>query len=121
MANARVRGVYRDPWIRKIQANYWFMRGEALARTGEWAQAEAAFETAASLAHDSRTMRFNVALMLYRNRCMDEALVHLMAGIELDPMQSMAYGLAGAILRRTGRLAAAEDLLERAARWGAAP
>lgn len=117
MANARAQDVFRDPWIRKIQANYWFMRGEALARTGAWALAEAAFDSAADLAHDSRTMRFNVGLMLYRNRQMDKALVHLMAGIELDPLQPMAYGLAEEILRRQGRLAAAEDLRRAATKW----
>jgi hypothetical protein len=114
MENARPAKVYRDPWVRKIQANYWFMLGER-----EWVErreneAIRAYEKAGAVAFDSRSMRFNVALMLLRGGEFERAQEHARAAQELDPWQAGPYRLMAHIARRQGRMGEAEYLLKRA-------
>jgi len=115
LSNAQVEDLHRDPWVRKIQANYWFMVGEQLREQGKHEAAYQAFEKAAEVAFDSRTMRFNVAVMFYRNQRNEEAMEHARAARDLDPWQANPYRLMGYIKRRQGRLQEATKLLKRAA------
>ena len=49
MGNALAAGFFRDPWVRKIQSNYYFMAGEERLWAGDRAGATAAYEQAAAL------------------------------------------------------------------------
>ena len=114
MGNARSGKVYRDPWVRKIQANYWFMLGERERLGGRKAESMRAYEKAGEVAFDSRSMRFNVALMLLRGGELELAKKHARAALELDPWQAGPYRLLAHIARRKGRMGEAEYLLKRA-------
>lgn len=111
---ARAHTPAPDAWSRRIQAEYWFMRGEYLDRTGDRTAALAAYEAAAARAHDSRTVRFNVAVMLLRNNQLEDALRHARAAVDIDPMQVRPLRLTAAILARLGRRQEAERMLTRA-------
>ena len=76
MANGLADGFARDAWVRKIQSNYWFMAGEQRLWAGDIDRANTAFEQAVTVAYDSRSTRFNVALKLYRNNELDRAVEH---------------------------------------------
>ncbi len=103
LSAALERDLFRDPWVRKIQANYWFMRGEQLNFQGSTAAAEAAFDSAAALAFDSRSTRYNIALKFYKNNKFEKAKEHLKAAVALDPTMPGTERLAAAIKRRQGR------------------
>ena len=117
-AGAAAAGDLADPWARIIQANYWFRRGENLLFRGDKEEAVVAFERAAGIAHDSRTIRYNVALRLDDLEQHDRAWVHIRAAIAIDPMMPGVYKLADRILRRAGRRKELPALRRKAARWG---
>ena len=117
-AGAAAAGDLADPWARIIQANYWFKRGENLLFREEREEALVAFERAAEIAHDSRTIRYNVALRLDDLGKHDRAWVHIKAAIAIDPMMPQVYKLADRILRRAGRRQELPALRREAARWG---
>jgi hypothetical protein len=114
MANAMVEGLFRDAWVRKIQSNYWFMAGENLMRAGDATGAIAAYQQAASVAYDSRTTRFNVALKFYKNNKLEDAMLHAQAAAEIDPWKADPYQLMAHIRRKQGRNGEARELLKKA-------
>ena len=103
MGNALVTDFFRDPWVRKIQSNYYFMAGEERLWAGDRAGATAAYEQAAALAFDSRTTRFNVALKLFEIGELDRAMDHAAAAAAIDPWQPTPYRLMARIEREQGR------------------
>lgn len=103
MGNALATGFFRDPWVRKIQSNYYFMAGEERLWAGDRAGATAAYEQAAALAFDSRTMRFNVALKLFEVGELDRAMDHAAAAVAIDPWRPTPYRLMARIEREQGR------------------
>ncbi|MDE2734070.1 MAG: DUF2723 domain-containing protein [Gemmatimonadota bacterium] len=103
MGNALASGFFRDPWVRKIQSNYYFMAGEERMWDGDQAAAAAAYEQAAALAFDSRTARFNVALKLFEVGELDRAMDHAAAAAAIDPWQPTPYRLMAHIEREQGR------------------
>lgn len=114
MGNALATGFFRDPWVRKIQSNYYFMAGEERLWAGDRAGATVAFEQAAALAFDSRTTRFNAALKLFEVGELDRALDHAAAAAAIDPWQPMPYRLMARIERTQGRYDAARRWNEKA-------
>ncbi len=121
MGNALATGFFRDPWVRKIQSNYYFMAGEERLWAGDRAGATAAYEQAAALAFDSRTVRFNVALKLFAAGELDRAMDHAAAAAAIDPWRPIPYRLMARIEREQGRYAEARQLLEKANRLGKTP
>ena len=115
---AAAAGELADPWARIIQANYWFKRGENLLFRGDREEAVLAFERAAEIAHDSRTIRYNVAIRLDDLGKHDRAWAHIQTAIAIDPMMPQVYKLADRILRRAGRREERPALRREAARWG---
>lgn len=115
MSNAKTGEMFADPWTRKIQSNYWYMLGEQRRVLGQRQEAIEAFEKAAQLAFDSRSMRFNVALMLYRYDELTKAMDHARVARKIDPWQVSPYRLMARIARRQGKLGEADMLLKRAA------
>ena len=105
---------HRDPWVRRIQSNYWFMRGEQLHYTGAVEEALEAYGRAAAVAHDSRSMRSNVARAFYLNGRLDEAFGHAEAAARLDPWQETPIKMMAIIRRQQGRMDEAEILHKRA-------
>ncbi len=105
-----------DPWVRKIQANYWYMQGEHEAQSGWSETAKAAYARAGEIAHSSRTMQSNIARILFLNNELEEALDYVMRAIEIDSMWPRSYSLAVRILTRLGRLDEARALNKRAAK-----
>ena len=103
MGNALATGFFRDPWVRKIQSNYYFMAGEERLWAGDRAGAAAAYEQAAALAFDSRTARFNVALKLFEVGELDRAMDHAAAAAAIDPWRPTPYRLMARIEREQGR------------------
>lgn len=103
MGNALATGFFRDPWVRKIQSNYYFMAGEECLWAGDRAGATAAYEQAAALAFDSRTARFNVALKLFEVGELDRAMDHAAAAAAIDPWRPTPYRLMARIEREQGR------------------
>ncbi|MXX39743.1 MAG: DUF2723 domain-containing protein [Gemmatimonadetes bacterium] len=103
MGNALVADFFRDSWVRKIQSNYYFMAGEERLWAGDRAGAMAAYEQAAALAFDSRTMRFNVALKLFEIGELDRAMSHAADAAAIDPWQPTPYRLMAHIEREQGR------------------
>ena len=103
MGNALATGFFRDPWVRKIQSNYYFMAGEERLWAGDRAGAAAAYEQAAAIAFDSRTARFNVALKLFEIGELDRAMDHAVASMAIDPWQPTPYRLMARIEREQGR------------------
>ncbi len=105
-----------DPWVRKIQANYWYMLGEHEAQSGWSETAKAAYVRAGEIAHSSRTMQSNIARILFLNNELEEALDYVMRAIEIDSMWPRSYSLAVRILTKLGRLEEARVLNKRAAK-----
>ena len=114
MANALVADYVRDPWVRKIQSNYWFMAGEERSWVGDQEGATAAYERAALIAHDSRTVRFNVGLKLYQHGHLERAMFHASAAADIDPWKPDPFRLMAHIRRKEGRSDEARELLKRA-------
>ena len=121
MGNALATGFFRDPWVRKIQSNYYFMAGEERLWAGDRAGATAAYKQAATLAFDSRTVRFNVALKLFEAGELDRAMDHAAAAAAIDPWQATPYRLMAHIERERGGYDAARQLLEKANQLGTTP
>ena len=107
MGNALAADFFRDPWVRKIQSNYYFMAGEERLWVGDRAGAMAAYEQAAALAFDSRTTRFNVALKLFEIGELDRAMSHAADAAAIDPWQPTPYRLMAHIEREQGHYAEA--------------
>ena len=103
MGNALATGFFRDPWVRKIQSNYYFMAGEERLWADDRAEATVAYEQAAAIASDSRTTRFNVALKLFEVGELDRAMDHAAAAAAIDPWQPTPYRLMARIERERGR------------------
>ena len=103
MGNALAADFFRDPWVRKIQSNYYFMAGEERLWTGDRAGAMAAYEQAAATAFDSRTTRFNVALKLFEIGELDRAMSHAADAAAIDPWQPTPYRLMARIEQEQGR------------------
>ena len=121
MGNALAAGFFRDPWVRKIQSNYYFMAGEERLWAGDRAGAAAAYEQAAALAFDSRTTRFNAALKLFELGELDRAIDHAAAAAAIDPWQPTPYRLMARIEREQGRYDEARQLREKANQLGKTP
>ena len=121
MGNALATGFFRDPWVRKIQSNYYFMAGEERLWAEDRAGAAAAYEQAAAIAFDSRTARFNVALKLFEVGELDRAMDHAAAAAAIDPWQATPYRLMAHIERERGRYDEARQLLEKANQLGTTP
>ena len=103
MANALITDTYRDPWVRKIQSNYWFMKGSLKQHQGDEKGALEFFERAATVAYDSRTVRFNIGLVYYVNNRFKDAARHLRASLSIDPNQTKARRLLGKIHQQLRR------------------
>ena len=103
MGNALAADFFRDPWVRKIQSNYYFMAGEERLWAGDPAGAMAAYEQAAAIAFDSRTTRFNVALKLFEIGELDRAMSHAADAAAIDPWQPTPYRLMAHIEQEQGR------------------
>lgn len=121
MENATGAGGDQDPWIRKIQSNYAFMCGEHLLAQGDTSAALDVYREAARIAHDSRSTRFNVALMMLRNNRLDEAWEQGIAAADLDPWNLEVPKLLAQIRIRQGRRSEAEALLKKADQLGGQP
>ena len=121
MGNALAADFFRDPWVRKIQSNYYFMAGEERLWAGDRAGAAAAYEQAATVAFDSRTTRFNVALKLFEVGEWDRAMDHALAAVAIDPWQPTPYRLMAHIEREQGRYDEARQLLKKANQLGKTP
>jgi tetratricopeptide (TPR) repeat protein len=102
MENAADPGWYRDPWVRKIQSNYAFMQGEYLLALGDSSAALGAYMEAARIAFDSRSTRFNVALMMMKNNHLKEAQAQGEAAVALDPWNPETRKLLAQIRLRRG-------------------
>ena len=94
-----------------IDREYW---GEQRLALGQKAEAIHAYERAADVAFDSRTMRFNVAVLLYRCKELERARVHALAAREIDPWRPGPYRLLARLARVQGRLGEEKYLLKRA-------
>ena len=103
MDNAEFNGSHLDPWVRKIQSNYWFMRAEGKREKGQFREALEDYIRTAEVAHDSRTVQFNVGLMVLRLGDVNRARLHAQRAIEIDPFQPYGQRLMDQIDRRTGR------------------
>ena len=103
LTNALKSHTYRDAWVRKIQSNYWFMKGALNQHEEEVEAALKFFERAATVAHDSRTVRFNTGLIYYKNGQLQDAARHLRASLAIDPLQPQARRLLGEIRRKQER------------------
>lgn len=93
MTNADFNRGYIDPWVRKIQSNYWFMQGEKQRELGLRNDALASYLRAAEVAYDSRTMQYNAGLMALRLGDIARARKHAMQAIQIDPYQPYAHQL----------------------------
>ena len=111
---ARDRGPTPDSWTRRLASTYWFMRGEYLAATGDWAAAKPAYQTAATVAYDSRTTQFNVAVIYLRHNELWNSLERLQAALAIDPASGPPHAMAAEVLRRLGRMGEAEQMHARA-------
>ncbi|MFT5088099.1 MAG: tetratricopeptide (TPR) repeat protein [Planctomycetota bacterium] len=121
MDNALFEKEHLDPWARKIQSNYWFMRGENARERGERRAALEAFERAAVIAHDSRTVQYNVALMMLRIGEVARSIKFAKTAIEIDPFQAYPYRLLARVYQRQGRQREMGELLKRAGELGLKP
>jgi len=121
MQNAAVSGANNDPWIRKIQANYWFMQGENKFFEGQKAEAIEAFRQAAEVAHDSRTMLYNVAVKLMQADDLANAWNYGQQALQRDPFQPQVYKLLARIARLQGRFSESDNLLKRADKMRSSP
>ena len=121
MGNALATGFFRDPWVRKIQSNYYFMAGEERLWAGDRAGATAAYEQAATIAFDSRTVRFNAALKLFEVGEVDRAMSHAAAAAAIDPWRPMPYRLMARMEREQGRYDEARRWQKKANQLGKTP
>ncbi len=97
MANAEFAAENLDPWVRKIQSNYWFMLGEQARERADYAGALAAYGRAADVAFDSRTVQYNVGLMALRLGDVQRAKFHAEKAIAIDPFQPYGHQLMARI------------------------
>ena len=102
MENAEFRGSHLDPWVRKIQSNYWFMLAEAKREKGQKEEALKGYIRSAEVAHDSRTVQFNVGLMALRLGDVDRARLHAERAIEIDPFQPYGHQLLSRLINLGG-------------------
>ncbi len=114
MDNALLEGADLDPWARKIQSNYWFMQGERARERGERSAALQSYQRAAEVARDSRTVQYNIGLMMLRYGEVTRAAEYAETALAIDPFQSYPYRLLARIYQGQGRHREVEDLLKRA-------
>ena len=91
-----------DAWSRRILAEYWFMRAEHHRSAGRRTAAAKAYEAAAQLAFDARTVRYNVSVMSLRDNRLRDALRHAQAASAIDPMRPEPLRLIAAIHEKLG-------------------
>ncbi|MBM3280571.1 MAG: DUF2723 domain-containing protein [Candidatus Handelsmanbacteria bacterium] len=101
-----------DPWVRKLQANYAFMQGEALLAQADTAAALEAYREAGARAWDSRSTQFNLALILLRCNQLEEAWSRAEVAAALDPWNPELHRLRAQIRARQGRGSDSELLLK---------
>ncbi|MEE2657824.1 MAG: DUF2723 domain-containing protein [Candidatus Latescibacterota bacterium] len=111
----------RDPWVRKLESNYWFMVAEHAMERGETAAVVAALDSSAARAPQSHTANFNAGLKLLQINQLDRAFPYAERALQLRPMRPQGYQLVERILQRQGRAAAVRDLERQARRWGVVP
>ncbi len=99
MDNAQPTNGQLDPWARKIQSNYWFMLGERQRVYGDRQAALLAYGRAAAIAFDSRTVQFNVGLMMLRLGEASQAERYAEAALSIDPFQRQTRALLARIRR----------------------
>ena len=121
MENALIEKGKSDPWIRKIQSNYWFMQGENLLAKGKNKEGQKAFYQAAKLAYDSRTMLFNVAIKLLEVKDLEGAWKYGQQARDRDPFKAQTYKLLAHIAKSQGKLDVVRELLKRAQELGVKP
>ena len=110
-----------DPWARKLQSNYWFMQGERARERGERAAALEAYRETARVARDSRTVQYNIGLVMLRYGEVDSAVKYAEAALAIDPFQPYPYRLLARIYQGQGRQRDVNDLLKRADLLGVKP
>jgi len=121
MDNALYEKEHLDPWARKIQSNYWFMQGEKARERGDRSAALQAYERAATIAYDSRTVQYNIGLMMLRFGEVSRSIKHAETAIEIDPFQPYPYRLLARIYQKQGRQGKERELLKRAVELGLKP
>ena len=102
LASAEIGSQSSDPWIRKIASNYWFMIAERQRVDGDYEKAIITYKKAALVAHDSRTVQYNIGLMMLRLGQIEAAEYHAMKAIGLDPFRPHPYKLLAKILQEKG-------------------
>ncbi len=109
LGDAEIGAKSSDPWIRKIASNYWFMFAEQHRIKGNLQESVYAYKRAAKIAHDSRTVQYNIGLMLMRLNQIESAEFHARNAIELDPFRQHPYKLLAKILENKGDVEGARD------------
>ena len=110
LSNAEMGAQSSDPWIRKIASNYWFMIAERERVDGDLQKSIDAYKQAAHVAHDSRTVQYNIGLMLLRLNQIDVAENYARKAIKLDPFRPQPYKLLAKILEKKGDIEGARLL-----------
>ena len=121
LAAAGAEDGFRDPWLSKLAANYWWMAGEHERAGGDREAALNAYRMAAGVAPQSRSTLYNVAVRLMQSDRPEESYEMIEAVLDLDPAWPQPYRLAADLLKRLGREADLTRLYERARIWGAFP
>jgi Flp pilus assembly protein TadD len=74
-----------------------------------------AYKRAAKIARDSRTVQYNIGLMLMRLNQIESAELHAKNAIKLDPFRPHPYKLLAKILEKKGNIEGARELYRSAA------
>jgi len=115
LGDAEIGAQSSDPWIRKIASNYWFMFAERHRVDGNLQESVDAYKRAAKIARDSRTVQYNIGLMLMRLNQIESAELHAKNAIKLDPFRPHPYKLLAKILEKKGNIEGARELYRSAA------
>jgi tetratricopeptide (TPR) repeat protein len=99
----------------------WFNQGNALAQSGRWEEAVAAFGRALQLVPDFPEAHTNLGNVLFSLHRLPEAVDHYRAAIRLKPDYADAHYNLGLALRALGRAQEASAELATAQRLGASP
>jgi Tfp pilus assembly protein PilF len=100
----------------------WAAQGELYARWGEiepgrYAQAEAAYRQALTLAPDVATIHTSLGLVLARQERLDEGVAELERAVDLDATDGVAYGHLADLYLALEQAAEAAWASQEAARW----
>ena len=115
LGDAEIGAQSSDPWIRKIASNYWFMFAERHRVEGNLQESVYAYKRAAEIAYDSRTVQYNIGLMLMRLNQNKSAELYARKAIELDPFRQHPYKLLAKILEKKGDIEEAREVYRSAA------